>query len=148
MKPILRNILAVMAGSLLGGMVNGFIIHISGDLIPPPEGANLLTEEGLKASMHLMQPIHFLMPFLAHAIGTLVGAYIAAYYAVSHAFKLAMVVAALFFSGGLMMVFMLPSPIWFTLLDLIVAYFPMGYLGWKLSDQFNFFSKIFPKSHD
>jgi hypothetical protein len=94
--------------------------------------------------MHLMQPIHFLMPFLAHAIGTLVGAYIAACYAAAHGFKLTMVVAALFFSGGLMMVFMLPSPIWFTLLDLIGAYFPMGYLGWKLSEKYNFFTKLFP----
>lgn len=47
---------------------------ISGSIIPPPEGADNTTMEGLKASMHLFQPKHFLMPFLAHALGTFGGA--------------------------------------------------------------------------
>jgi|TARA_B110000263_G_scaffold247202_1_gene259625 hypothetical protein len=32
-----------------------------------------------------------------------------------------------------MMVKILPAPFWFISLDLIVAYIPMGYLGWKLA---------------
>ena len=44
---------------------------MSSSLIPPPEGADVTTLEGLKTSMHLFQPKHFLMPFLAHALGTL-----------------------------------------------------------------------------
>jgi hypothetical protein len=32
-----------------------------------------------------------------------------------------------------MMVFMLPAPIWFVVLDLAVAYIPMGWLGWRIS---------------
>lgn len=130
---MIRNILAVLAGAILGSMVNMGIIMLSSSIIPPPEGADLTTEAGLKASMHLMQPKHFIMPFLAHALGTLAGAFVTAIIALSHKMNLALAIGVLFLAGGISMVFMLPSPIWFTLLDLIGAYLPMAYLGGKLA---------------
>ncbi|HRG32114.1 MAG: hypothetical protein JNK69_07020 [Saprospiraceae bacterium] len=133
MNPMIRNILAVLAGAILGSMVNMGIIMLSSSIIPPPEGADLTTEAGLKASMHLMQPKHFIMPFLAHALGTLAGAFVTAIIALSHKMNLALAIGVLFLAGGISMVFMLPSPIWFTLLDLIGAYLPMAYLGGKLA---------------
>ena len=36
---------------------------------------------------------------------------------------------AFFLLGGIVNVFMLPSPAWFTVLDLVGAYIPMGWLG-------------------
>lgn len=133
MNPILRNILAAIAGVVFGSVVNMVIIMISGSIIPPPEGADLTTEEGLKAAMHLMEPKHFLMPFLAHALGTFAGAFLAVKIAVSAEMNIALLIGALFLIGGTMMVFMLPSPTWFTMLDLGVAYIPMAYLGFKLA---------------
>jgi len=133
MNPMIRNILAVLAGVILGSMVNMGIIMLSSSIIPPPEGADLTTEAGLKASMHLMQPKHFIMPFLAHALGTLAGAFVTAVIAISRKMNLALTVGVLFLAGGISMVFMLPSPTWFTLLDLIGAYLPMAYLGGKLA---------------
>ena len=133
MNPMIRNILAVLAGAILGSMVNMGIIMLSSSIIPPPEGADLTTEAGLKASMHLMQPKHFIMPFLAHALGTLAGAFVTAIIALSHKMNLALAIGVLFLAGGISMVFMLPSPIWFTLLDLFGAYLPMAYLGGKLA---------------
>jgi hypothetical protein len=131
MNPILKNILAVVAGCLVGGIVNMAIIMMSSSVIPPPAGADLTTVEGLKASMALMEPRHFIMPWLAHALGTLVGAFIAARFAASHQMKLAMLVGALFFIGGAVNVAMLPSPLWFTIADLGLAYCPMAYMGGK-----------------
>lgn len=130
---MIRNILAVLAGAILGSMVNMGIIMLSSSIIPPPEGADLTTEAGLKASMHLMQPKHFIMPFLAHALGTLTGAFVTAIIALSHKMNLALAIGVLFLAGGISMVFMLPSPTWFTLLDLIGAYLPMAYLGGKMA---------------
>ncbi|TGL88194.1 hypothetical protein EHQ68_10195 [Leptospira congkakensis] len=49
------------------------MIKVSGKIILPPKGADVTTMEGLKASIHLFEPEHFLFPFLAHALGTLVG---------------------------------------------------------------------------
>ena len=133
MNPIIRNILAVVAGIIIGGAVNMGIILISSSIIPPPEGADITTMEGLKASMHLMQPKHFIMPFLAHALGTLVGASIAATIVVNHKMKFALAIGGWFLLGGIVNIFMLPSPIWFTVVDLAGAYIPMSYLGGKLA---------------
>ncbi|MBI3235110.1 MAG: hypothetical protein HYZ42_13935 [Bacteroidetes bacterium] len=129
MNSIVKNILAVVTGGIVGSAVNMGLIMAGPHVIPPPEGAVLTTEEGLKASMHLMQPKHFLFPFLAHALGTFVGAYLAALIAANRKMLMAMVISALFLIGGIQMVMMLPSPLWFSIADLVVAYIPMGYLA-------------------
>lgn len=133
MHPILRNTLVTIAAILLGAMLNGFIIQISPNIIPPPEGADLQTEEGLKAAMLLMEPKHFLMPWLAHALGTLLAAFIAARFATRPWKGYIFICGGLFFFGGVMMIQLLPSPLWFTLLDLGFAYFPMAWLGYWLA---------------
>jgi hypothetical protein len=133
MNPILRNIIVVILAILAGGLLNGMIIELSPKLIPPPEGADLTTEEGLKAAMKLMEPKHFLMPFLAHAVGTLLAAWLIAKFAASRQTILPYIAGFLFLIGGIMMVMILPSPLWFTLTDLLLAYLPMAWLGIKLA---------------
>lgn len=129
MKPFLRNSLAAIAGILVGGVVNMGIILISDSIIPPPAGADVTTMEGLQESMHLFKPINFLMPFLAHALGTLVGAFLTAYFVVSEPKKWALFIGCFFLLGGVSNVVMLPSPLWFNIVDLVGAYIPMAYLG-------------------
>ena len=111
------------------------IIMISGSIIPPPSGADVTTMEGLKASMHLFEPKHFIFPFLAHALGTLSGAFLTALIAANHKMKFALGIGAFFLVGGIINTFMLPSPTWFTVLDLVGAYIPMGWLGWKVAGE-------------
>jgi hypothetical protein len=79
--------------------------------------------------MHLFGPQHFLFPFLAHALGTLVGALVAGLLAASQRLLLGLMIGALFMAGGIMMVIQLPSPLWFSALDIGLAYLPMGWLG-------------------
>ena len=110
-------------------MVNGGIINISSKIIPPPDGSNLQTMEGLIQAMPIMEPKHFIMPFLAHALGTFVGAILCSLVARSQKLILALSIGLTFFIGGFMMVFQLPAPLWFDLVDLIFAYFPMAWLG-------------------
>lgn len=133
MNPILKNTIAVVAGIVVGSFVNMGIIMISGSIIPPPAGADVTTMEGLKESLHLFEPRHFIFPFLAHALGTLVGAFVAAKIAATYRITFAIIIGCVFLIGGITNVLMLPSPLWFTLLDLGGAYFPMGYLGGKLA---------------
>jgi len=133
MNPILKNILAVIAGVIIGMAVNMGIIMISGSITPTPEGVDTTTTEGLKAGMHLFEAKHFIMPFLAHALGAFVAAFIAAKLAASHKMKFAIAIGVFFLLGGIASVFMLPSPIWFTILDLSLAYIPMGLLAGKLA---------------
>lgn len=133
MNRIIKNILAVIAGIVVGSFVNMGIIMISGSIIPPPEGADITTMEGLKSSMHLFQPKNFILPFLAHALGTFVGAFLAAKIAGNHKMIFAVVIGVVFLAGGIANVFLLPSPAWFTVLDLVGAYLPMAYFGGKLA---------------
>jgi hypothetical protein len=135
MNPILKNILAIIAGIIFGSVVNMGIIMISGSIIPPPSSADVTTTEGLKASMHLFQPKHFILPFLAHALGTFTGALVASMIATTHKMKLALGIGVFFFAGGIGTIFMLPSPTWFTVLDLVGAYIPMAYFAGKLVEK-------------
>lgn len=133
MHPILKNLLAVIVGLVVGSFVNGGIITLSPSIIPPPEGTDNATMEGLIASMHLFEPKHFIFPFLAHAIGTFAGAFLTALIAANNQLKLAFVIGLFFLAGGAYMVLSLPSPLWFSVLDLIMAYVPMAYFGGRLA---------------
>ncbi|MBT8316619.1 MAG: hypothetical protein HKP59_03245 [Lutibacter sp.] len=132
MKIIVTNILAVILGLVIGSSINMGIIMISSSIIPPPNGADVTTMEGLKASIHLFQPKHFVFPFLAHAFGTFVGALITAIVASSYKFKLSLLIGVFFLIGGVINTFILPAPSWFITFDLLVAYIPMAWLGWKI----------------
>ena len=129
MSTIVRNILAVIAGVVLGGIVNMTIVNVGPALLPPPVGADLTSVEGLRAAMHLMEPKHFVSPFLAHALGTFVGALIAYLIAATNKRTLAFVVSVFFFIGGIAASFLIPAPAWFITLDLVVAYIPMAWLA-------------------
>ena len=133
MNPTLKNILAVTVGIIIGGFVNMGIIMMSSSVIPPPEGADLTTMEGLKAAMPLMQAKHFLMPFLAHALGTFVGAFIAYYLGANNKMRFALAIGIWFMIGGIVNIMLLPSPIWFTIVDLCLAYIPMAILAIRLN---------------
>lgn len=133
MNSTIKNILSVIAGLVIGSIVNMGLITISGSIIPLPEGVDNTTMEGLKESMHLFQAKHFIFPFLAHALGTLVGAYLAAKIAATKKITFAMIIGFFFLAGGIFSVTMLPSPSWFSILDIVVAYIPMAWIGGKLA---------------
>ena len=134
MNPILRNILVFIAALIGGSIVNMALVSWNGPVIPLPEGADTSTMEALAESMVLFKPIHFLAPFLGHAVGTLVGAVLVALFAASHKMQLAMAVGGLFLLCGIWAVMTLPAPMWFNALDLIVSYIPMAWIGWKIGD--------------
>jgi len=134
MHPIIRNILAVIAGVILGMMVNMGLVMLGPMIIPPPEGVNMTNMESINASIHLLQPKHYIFPFLAHSLGTLVGAFLAAKLAATHKMKFAIGIGAFFLLGGAAAAMQLAkSPLWFKILDLGIAYLPMGWLGGRLA---------------
>ncbi len=133
MKKLIINILAVIAGLLLGSIVNMILINMNGSVISLPEGADISNAEKLKAAIPLFKPIHFLAPFLGHAIGTLVGAFVTALIARSHKLKFALLIGLLFLIGGIMNIFMIGGPVWFYFVDLILAYIPMAWFGYLIA---------------
>ena len=133
LNKIVRNVLAVITGIVLGSVVNMGIIMLQNSFIALPEGVDVTNPESLQSSMHLFEPKHFIFPFLAHAIGTLVGAYLSVRIAASHKMYFALGIGIFFLIGGISMAFMMPAPIWFIVVDLSLAYIPMGWLGWRMS---------------
>ena len=129
MPNLVRNVLALLAGIAIGGVVNMALITLSPWFIPPPAGVDVSSAEGLSRAMHLFEPRHFIMPFLAHAVGTLAGALAAYRISASHRARIAYVIGAVFLCGGLAASFLIPAPTWFIALDLSAAYLPMAWLG-------------------
>ncbi|WP_417600413.1 hypothetical protein [Owenweeksia hongkongensis] len=133
---IVRNILAVIVGWAIGSAVNMGLIN-AGHSVFPLEGVDPSDMEALAAAMPNASAEHFIFPFLAHALGTLVGALIAALIAATHKMKFAYAIGALFLIGGIMVSFMIPSPTWFIVLDIALAYIPMAWIGGKIGMSIN-----------
>lgn len=132
MVRFLRQLLAVVVGFVAGSVTNMGLILLGGRLIPPPAGTDVSTMEGLAAALPAFEPKHFLFPFLAHALGTLVGAVAAGLLAVGRSIVPAWVIGALFLCAGIANIAMLPGPLWFNTVDVLFAYLPMAWLAQTL----------------
>lgn len=132
MKNALLSIVAIIAGWIIGSFVNMQLVKLGYHFFPM-DGVNVNDMKALKEAFSTADYTHFIFPFLAHALGTLVGAFIAAFIAPFHNMKFAYSIGGLFFVGGVIACFIIPAPIWFIVLDLIVAYIPMAFLGGKIA---------------
>ena len=81
-------------------MLNGALIDVSRQIIPQPVGFDLTTAEGLQAAMPHMGPEHYLFPFLAHALGTLLSAVLITRFLKSQQFVFSMMAGILFLIAG------------------------------------------------
>ena len=132
MKPIIRNILALIAGWIGGSIINMGLIQIGHTLIPIA-GVDPNDMDALAAVMPTLTFEYFIFPFLAHALGTFVGAVITGWISISHKMKYSLGIGVLFLLGGIIVNFMLPGPTWFAVTDIIFAYIPMAWVGGKLA---------------
>src|SRR5688500_16440776 len=112
MNPIVRNILAAIAGWVAGGIVNMGLITL-GSSVYAIEGIDPNDMEGLATVRPTLEAEYLIVPFLAHALGALVGAIIAGLIAATPRMKFALAVGVLFLLGGIAAGFMLPAPAWF-----------------------------------
>jgi len=134
MNPILRNILAVIAGLIAGNIINMGLIQV-GSMAFPLEGADPNDMEAFAAAMANAKTEHFVFPFLAHALGTLAGAFVAAKIGVKYKMTLAFVIGFFFLAGGILVNYLIPGPTWFKVLDLAIAYLPMAWIGGKIGSR-------------
>lgn len=125
---VIRTILAVLAGLIAGSAINMGLVMVGPSLVPPPAGVDVTDIDSIAQSIHLFTPRHFIVPFLAHALGTFVGV-VVAWLIASHKLVAALCVGLLFLAGGIAASAMIPAPGWFVILDLVGAYLPMIWLG-------------------
>jgi len=131
--PRLQNGLSLVCCLILGRCLNMGIFMVSSTIIQPTPNADLTTLEELFKAMPLMEPKHFLLPFLAQPIGTLTGAFIVSLFPITHKLIFDFIIGFLFFLGGITNILMLPSPLWFTFWDLTFAYIPSAYFDYHLT---------------
>ena len=126
-KIALITVLAIV----IGGSVNMGIIELNNVLFPV-KGMDMTKVENINKAIKAWPAWRFIMPFLAHALGTFVAAFIAARFLKRRAKLAAGLIGGIFFYGGYAAVQMIQSPLWFDVTDLVLAYFPMAYWGYLL----------------
>lgn len=132
---IIRNVLAVILGFVVGGLVNWGVLTVGHALIPPPPGFDGTSMQGVASTIHLLRPIDYVPVFLAHALGPLVGVLVAMFIAASGHKLIAIILGVLFLAGGIAANIMIPAPLWYRAVDVLLAYIPMTFLAYKLSQK-------------
>ena len=128
MKQTLKNIAIVILGIIVGMIVNIGLIILGGTIFPPSENFEPMNAVNWDFK-------YFIFPFLAHSIGTLSGALIVSKFSNKSSIILPLIVGLYFLMGGIYMITILPAPMWFVLLDVILGYIPMALLGGKLANE-------------
>lgn len=124
--------MSFIAGFVVGSLVNMGLIRLGYQVVAMPAGFDGSSQESFLATAHLLQPINFLFPFLAHALGTFAGALVAYLMASSQRALLALGLGALTLVGGILAAMMIPAPAWFIAADLLLAYLPMAWLAARI----------------
>lgn len=130
MKSVLRNIFAIIVGFIIGSIVNYHLFHYGFTVFPIDADINDM--EALAKVFPTLSLKYYIFPFLAHALGTLIGASLAALIAASNKMKLAMGVGLAFLIVGIIAAIIIPTPLWYKILDISLGYIPMAWIGGKL----------------
>ncbi len=126
MKQIFKNIAIIILGIIIGMIIISGIHFLEGLVFVKPENFNHMNAMNWDLK-------YFIFPFLAHSIGTLSGAFIASKLLRGNNIIIPLTVGVFFLWVGIYMVMIIPAPIWFISLDLILCYITMALLGWKIS---------------
>ena len=127
MKKILTNIGIIILGIIIGMILNMGLIILGGIIFTPT--ANIEPMNAINWDLK-----YFIFPFLAHSVGTLSGSFLVSKLSRNSNIIFPLIVGLYFLSGGIYMVTILPAPMWFVFLDLIVCYIPMSLIGWRISN--------------
>jgi hypothetical protein len=133
---ILKCFLAIIIGIIAGSVLNAGIILLSNAIFGVPDGMNFLDPASVKAYADKLTIPNYVGTLLAHQLGTLTGAFIAAKIAPVRKMIFALLIGIWFLFGGIYAISLIPSPIWFTIVDLTL-YIPFAFMGGKLGSKKN-----------
>jgi hypothetical protein len=140
MHPLLRAVLAVIAGLVVGQVVNGGLGFLGLLIYPMPPGVGWKDHEAIAEWLGAAPPVFWLLPIFAHQFGCFVGAWVAEKLA-PRSVGPALAIGFLFLTGGILNLFSIPHPLWFAIVDLAL-YLPSAWLGAKLAGPDH--SKVIP----
>ena len=117
---MLRNVLGVIAGIVVGIAVVSAIEFGGHQIYPPPPGIDPMDPEDLKAWLEVMPIGAMVAVLIAHAVGSFAGTSAAVLAAQRRALP-GWIVGAVFLAFTVMNLFMIPSPPWFIAADLALV---------------------------
>ena len=125
MKIVFLTVISIIVGVIAGSMLNMALISLGPIFIEQPEGIDM---NNIEEAIKKFEFKHFVFPFLAHALGTLLGAFITGLFINDKKRRAlgSILIGVLFLAGGIYMSVILSAPIWFEILDLLLAYIPMA----------------------
>jgi hypothetical protein len=132
MPAILRSILAVIAGFIVGAVVNMALIQLNSLLFPELARIDWNDRAAVAEAMANAPPSAFLLILLAHSGHAFVGAWLAVKIAGRAPLVHGMIIGVLVLLGGIAALRMIPPPAWFAPVDLVL-YLPAAWLGTRLA---------------
>ncbi len=126
MRVFLRIILSLILGIVSGSAINILLIIAGQNIITAPSSFNPMNAQDWTVSF-------FIFPFLAHSLGTLVGSFVAAKASKEYHISISLMVGLWFLAGGIYMTTIITATTWFEILDIIICYIAMAYIGWELN---------------
>jgi heme A synthase len=123
---MLRNVLAVICGGILGMALNLGLIGLNMRFFPMPPGLDQNNPEDFNTYVSTLPAYAFILVLAAHLGQSFVGGWVAARLGDSRPMLLAMIIGTLTLAGAIMMTIMTPDgPAWLTVelpLCLVVAW--------------------------
>jgi hypothetical protein len=129
---MVRLVLAVIGGAVVGSAFNMAIIMLSWVVYPLPAGMDTSDPATMKTYVASLPMPAFLLILLAHAGGAFVGGLVAAWVGRRFQPVLGGIIGALFLVGGAVSMISIPCPVWFAIADLL-SYVPSGVVGAMLA---------------
>lgn len=127
-----KNILAVIIGVIVGGLVIYGIESINMVRFPWPENLSMQDKEAFAEYVVSLPLDALLTVIIAHALGSLVAGFACSKIASNKHIVLGLICGGVFLLGGIMNLVMIPHPLWFMVVDLLV-FLPFAWLGAKLA---------------
>lgn len=127
-----KLILKVFLGVISGGLVVFLVEMLGNTIYPPPQGTNMSDPESLRAYLQNAPTGSILFVILAWALGSFAGGFVTALINTYAKLQNAMIVGMVLMIFGIFNLIMLPSPLWFTILGILV-FIPFAYGGGMLA---------------
>lgn len=129
---MLRNILAVVAGVLVAGLLVAAVETVSNSFFPPAVDLSDGDMDALRAHVGSLPVTAFLMILFGWSLGAFTGGWLTERIAKTGKPTLSLVFAGVFLILIALNLFSIPHPIWMMVIGLLLPP-AMAYAGWKIA---------------
>ncbi|RDX35347.1 hypothetical protein DZA37_00985 [Kangiella sp. HD9-110m-PIT-SAG06] len=127
-----KQILAVMVGVVVGGLAIYGIESINMVRFPWPENLSMEDEAAFAEYVSSLPVDAFITVIIAHAVGSFISGFVCCRITPSKHLLFGTICGVLFLLAGIMNLIMIPHPLWFMIVDVLV-FVPFAWLGAKLA---------------